>query len=457
MEPERAGQPAPADAFLNRAPPRSASGSHLIRHCIGIDLGTSGIRAEILDASGASLGGLRRAWPAGSRNEEPGGPDDPEVWWAAVANLLRQAARRLPNAPVAIAVDGTSATLIAVDGAGDPLGPALMYNDARAVEEGAYLRGIAPPSSAAHGASSSAAKLLWLRRRGRLKGAVRVLHQAEWISGRLQGRHHHGDENNALKLGYDPMQGRWPDWWLRELGPVAELLPDIVPAGTPLGRITAAVARETGLHRDSRVVAGTTDGIAGFLATGVDRPGTGVTSLGSTLVLKQLSEQPLFDPAAGVYSHRVLGRWLAGGASNSGGAVLAAHFTPTEIEALARDIDPARDTALDFYPLLQPGERFPVSDPGLQPRVTPRPSSDARFLQGLLEGIAGIEAAGYRRLQELGAPAVTEVVTVGGGAANPQWTALRARVLGVPVLRAEHEEAARGAALLAQIGARAAG
>lgn len=455
MEPERAGQPAPADAFLNRAPPDSANGGQLIRHCIGIDLGTSGVRAEILDAAGTSLFGLRRAWPVGSRNEEPGGPDDPEVWWAAVADLLRQAARRLPDAPVAIAVDGTSATLLAVDRAGDPLGPALLYNDARAVDEGEHLRGIAPPSSAAHGASSSAAKLLWLRRRGRLKGAARVLHQAEWVSGRLQGHHDRGDENNALKLGYDPMQARWPDWWLRELGPVADLLPEIVPAGTPLGRITAALARETGLHRDSRVVAGTTDGIAGFLATGVDQPGTGVTSLGSTLVLKQLSEQPLFDPGAGVYSHRVLGRWLAGGASNSGGAVLAAHFAPAEIAALAREIDPARDTGLDYYPLLRPGERFPVSDPALRPRLTPRPASDARFLQGLLEGIARIEAAGYQRLQALGAAPVTAIVTVGGGAANPQWTALRERISGVPVMRAEHEEAARGAALLAGIGAAA--
>jgi D-ribulokinase len=168
-----------------------------------------------------------------------------------------------------------------------------------------------------------------------------------------------------------------------------------------------------------------------------------------------LSEQPLFDPGAGVYSHRVLGRWLAGGSSNSGGAVLAAHFAPAEIAALAREIDLARDTGLDYYPLLRPGERFPVSDPALRPRLTPRPASDARFLQGLLEGIARIEAAGYQRLQALGAAPVTAIVTVGGGAANPQWTALRERIIGVPVMRSVHEEAARGAALLAGIGAAA--
>jgi D-ribulokinase len=427
----------------------------VIRHSIGIDLGTSGIRTEVLDATGMPVASIRRAWPEPSRDEEPGSREVPERWWAAVRDLLRGVALRIPHEPVAIAVDGTSATLLAVDRNGDPLGPPLMYNDARAAAEGRYLRRIAPPASAAHGATSSAAKLLWLRGQGRLRGAFRVLHQAEWIGGRLLGRYDRGDENNLLKLGYDPVQGCWPRWWLAELGPLAELLPDVVPAGTPLGPIAATVARDTGLHPDSRIVAGTTDSIAGFLATGVNGTGVGVTSLGSTLVLKQLSERPLFDAATGVYSHRVLGRWLAGGASNTGGAVLAVHFTPGQIAALSPEIDPARDSGLDYYPLTRPGERFPVSDPGLLPRLEPRPASDTLFLHGLLEGIAGIEAAGYRRLQELGAPPVTEIVTVGGGAANLQWTALRERIIGVPVRPAEHEQAARGAALLARIGAQA--
>jgi D-ribulokinase len=429
----------------------------LIRHYIGIDLGTSGVRAEVLDASGKSVAGIRRVWADPSRHDDPGSGALPGSWWTAVRELLRAVAPRIPPGPVAIAVDGTSATLLAVGREGDPLGRPLMYNDARAKAEGGYLRRIAPPASAAHGATSSAAKLLWLRGQGRLRGAFRVLHQAEWIGGNLLGRFDHGDENNALKLGYDPVQGRWPQWWLDELGPLAELLPEIVPAGAPLGPIAATVARDTGLHPDSRIVAGTTDSIAGFLATGVNETGVGVTSLGSTLVLKQLSERPLFDAATGVYSHSVLGRWLAGGASNTGGAVLAVHFTPGQIAALSPEIDPARDSGLDYYPLTVPGERFPVSDPGLLPRLEPRPASDARFLQALLEGIARIEATGYRRLQELGAPAVTEIVTVGGGAANPQWTALRARIIGVPVRPAKHEQAARGAALLARIGARAIG
>lgn len=419
----------------------------MFRHHVGIDLGTSGLRAEVIDTNGASVTSLRRSWSGAGRIDEP------ESWWLAVIDLLRAIVPRIPDAPVTIAVDGTSATLLVLDRTGSPLGPALMYNDARATAEARTLRGIAPSESAAHGATSSAAKLLWLRSQGELQSAAHVLHQAEWIGGRLQDRFDTGDENNALKLGFDPIRGVWPQWWQDELGPMKELLPRIVPAGTPLHRIAAGVARATGLHPESRVVAGTTDGIAGFLATGVDQPGTGVTSLGSTLVLKQLSYRPLFDPETGVYSHRVMGQWLAGGASNSGGAVLAAYFTAERIDSLSRDIDPAQDSGLDYYPLPGPGERFPISDPSLAARLTPRPRSDAGFLHGMLEGIARIEAAGYQRLHELGAPEVKTIVTVGGGAANRQWSALRARITGVPVMRAEHEEAARGSALLARAGA----
>jgi len=374
-----------------------------------------------------------------------------------VRALLRDAADRIPAEPVAVAVDGTSATLLALDAGGQPLGPALLYDDARAVEHARFLAGIAPPGAAVHGPASSAAKLLWLRDQGRLRHAALVLHQAEWITGCLRGRFDRGDENNALKLGYDPAAGAWPGWWRDALGPFADLLPEIAASGNPLGTISATAARETGLHPGSLVVAGTTDGVAGFLATGVGRPGIGVTSLGSTLVLKQLSDQPLFDPDAGVYSHRVFGRWLAGGASNSGGAVLAAHFTPEEIRTLGARIDPYCASGLDYYPLNRPGERFPVSDPVLPPRLAPRPQDDALFLHGILEGIARIEAAGYQRLRELGAPEITEVVSVGGGSANPQWTTIRERILGVPVRQAVHEQAAHGAARLAWHGALANG
>jgi sugar (pentulose or hexulose) kinase len=86
------------------------------------------------------------------------------------------------------------------------------------------------------------------------------------------------------------------------------------------------------------------------------------------------------------------------------------------------------------------------------PRLSPRPGDDRHFLHGLLEGIARIEADGYRRLAELGAPSPRRVLTIGGGAGNATWTALRQRLLGIEVLPAARQQAAYGAALLASAG-----
>jgi len=112
-------------------------------------------------------------------------------------------------------------------------------------------------------------------------------------------------------------------------------------------------------------------------------------------------------------------------------------------------IDSDVDTGLDYYPLLEAGERFPINDPALSPRIEPVPEDRGQLFKGLLEGIARIEALGYRRLQELGAPPLLEVLTSGGGARNQAWTRIRNRILGVPVRTATSAQPAFGAALLA--------
>jgi sugar (pentulose or hexulose) kinase len=166
-------------------------------------------------------------------------------------------------------------------------------------------------------------------------------------------------------------------------------------------------------------------------------------------VLKVLSPTPTSSPRHGVYSQRLGDRWLVGGASNSGGAVLRGFFTDQAMAQLGRQLLPEEPTGLDYYPLPAPGERFPIADPGLAPRLSPRPPEDRLFFQGLLEGIAAIELKGYQLLHALGAPAPTRVLTTGGGARNRAWERIRERALGVPVRAARNQEAAYGAALLA--------
>ena len=86
----------------------------------------------------------------------------------------------------------------------------------------------------------------------------------------------------------------------------------------------------------------------------------------------------------------------AGGASLSGGAVLLKYFTAQQLLELSPRLQPQTPTGLQYYPLLRPGERFPGFDGGKQPVLEPRPADDAVFLQAMLEGMASIEAEGYR-------------------------------------------------------------
>ncbi len=413
---------------------------------LGIDVGTSGVRAVLIDEAGRVLAEGRAALPASQRDPQGHVRQDPWQWWHALLEALEVLAARAELGTVAaLAVDATSGTVLVVDPTGQPLEPARMYDDCAAAGSARRIAERAPPHSGAHGPGSGLAKAMELKAR---HPRGHILTQADWLAQRLGAPAGASDENNALKLGYDPVERRWPAW-------VAELLPEletieVFPPGTAVGTVSREIARRFGLPSGAVIAAGSTDSVAAALAAGIEAPGDAVTALGSTLALKLLTRQPVFDPEHGVYSHRLGEVWLAAGASNSGGAVLARHFTPHELERLSRCIEPQRDSGLDYYPLNTPGERFPIADPGLLPRLTPRPEDDVRFLHGLLEGIARIERQGYRLLARLSGTPVRRVLTSGGGAVNATWSALRQRLLGVPVCPARHTQAAVGAALLAR-------
>lgn len=418
---------------------------------LGIDLGTSGIRAVLIDSQGAEQLSERIDLPAPAR-EGPRVEQHAETWWAALDRLLCRLGQGSSFKTLrTIAVDGTSGTVLPCDGAGQALAPALMYNDSRAQTQSDRIAALAPAGTGAQGPGSSLAKLLYFREQLPSEGFRHLLHQADWILARISGRIGITDENHALKLGYDAVERTWPEW-LERLGIPRHLFPDVVPAGTPLGHLLPEYTRRWRMAPEVRVVAGTTDSTAGLIAAGADRAGDAVTSLGTTLVLKVRATEPVFAPAYGVYSHRLGDSWLVGGASNTGGAILQRYFDSQTLARLSRRLDTTRRSCLEYYPLAAPGERFPVNDPALPPKLTPRPRDDRRFLQGLLEGIGRIEERGYRLLEALGAPYPCRVFTVGGGARNPAWTEIRRRLLATELVQARHQEAAYGAALLARAG-----
>ncbi|MGF1568705.1 MAG: FGGY-family carbohydrate kinase [Nodosilinea sp.] len=409
---------------------------------LGIDFGTSGVRGAVINPQHQLLWNYRVSYAPDL--------DLAAGWLAALLTVIEALPGVIRQQLGRIAIDGTSATVLLCDRAGAPVTPPLLYNHSCGAEALAQVQAIAPPDSPAVSATSSLAKLLWWRQAlppQQWARAVYLLHQADWLSAQLHGQWGLSDYHNSLKLGYDVGALTYPPWLLGH--DWARVLPEVMAPGKTLGPVTSAIAARFGLSPQCQVAAGTTDSIAAFLASGAQRPGDAVTSLGSTLVIKLLSESRVDASQYGIYSHRLGNQWLVGGASNTGGAVLRLFFDDTTLAELSQQIDPNSPPNLDYYPLAKPGERFPVNDPTLPPCLTPRPKEDATFLHGLLLGMARIEKQGYDLLATLGAPRPSQIYTAGGGARNETWRQIRASLLQISIKTAASPEAAVGAAYLA--------
>ncbi len=416
---------------------------------LGIDFGTSGARAVVIDAAEDIQAEAQYHFAEASDRGTKALAPTASGWKTALFALIEQIPTAIRGEIKAIAIDGTSSTVLLCDAAGNPMTEPLMYNDGRGLEVMETLRAIAPPNHTVLSATSSLAKLLWLIQHSTLNTQhCYFFHQADWLAFLLHGQLSISDYHNALKLGYDVENLSYPKW-LEKLR-LSINLPTVVPPGTPVAELLPEVATRLGLSKNCVVCAGTTDSIAAFLASGAKSPGEAVTSLGSTLVLKLLSHTRVDDTRYGIYSHRLGNLWLVGGASNTGGAVLRHFFSDADLESLSCRLDAQQESQLDYYPLLKPGDRFPLNDPHLPPRLEPRPANSVEFLHGLLESLARIEARGYQLLQQLGATPLTNVYTAGGGAKNQAWTTIRERHLKVAILPPRHTAAAYGTARLAR-------
>jgi sugar (pentulose or hexulose) kinase len=408
---------------------------------LGLDFGTSGARACVLNESGNIV--HEDCTPYCDTAGQ-----SPEDWREALHTLLRQLPTPIAAQLKRIAIDATSATVLLCDAGLQPLSPPLLYHDARAQTQAEELKTVAPDGHIICSASSGLAKFLWLTQHTELENAAYFMHQADWLSALLTGSGGTSDYHNALKSGYDVEHLCWPEWIMQL--PHAHLLPHVIPPGSFIAEIESDLAQHFNINPACAIHAGTTDSIAAFIAADVHEPGAAVTSLGTTLVLKLLSTSRVEDALHGIYSHRYGDLWLAGGASNAGGGVLRQYFSDEQLIKLSHQIDTDSDSPLDYYPLPRPGERFPCNAPNLAPRLAPRPDDDVEFLHGILQSLSRIEADGYALLAKLGATPLKSVSTSGGGAKNTAWKKIRQRLLRVPVTTAQHREAAYGAALLAR-------
>ena len=414
---------------------------------LGIDVGTSGVRTAVIDQTGRLVSDARAAHLPNDPNKI-----DARQWWRAVEICISNQIENLKAINLSgqdisrIAVDGTSGSMVLVDEKLEPVSPALMYNSKGFDEEASAIASLAPENHITRGSNSALARAMRLVNLSET-APTHLLHQADFITAKLLGTGGYSDFNNTLKTGFDPETETWPDWIGHVMDPA--LLPVVKAPGETLGRITKQVATDLGLSQSTHIHAGTTDSIAAFLASAPMKIGNAVTSLGSTLAIKVLNTRRIDDVSIGLYSHRIGNFWLVGGASNTGGAVLAEFFSGAQIADLSGQIDPNEISNLDYYPLKSPGERFPINDPFLEPRLTPRPESDAAFLHGMLEGMSIIEAQCFALIAERGGSMPKRIYTAGGGAQNNIWTKIRERHLGCEIEPAGNTEASVGAARLA--------
>lgn len=451
-------------------------------YSLGIDIGTSGIRAVVMDRQYNIISQASNDLPksktlSDKKQNVIGYSQKPHDWWISFQKVIFDIKESLLGQNLKLdqithlAIDGTSGTVLLADQSGLPVADALMYNDQRALVQAGQIKNEAPADTAAVGATSGLAKLLFLHQEQLNKQQLYhskssqkptiayALNQADWISGKLMEKYGISDHNNALKMGYDAQKHCWPDWLIKLLKKhhfAPSYLPRVVSPGQITGTISSEMSHHFGFNPKLNICAGTTDSTAAIIASGAADVGQAITSLGSTLVMKVISEHPVFDAQSGVYSQPYGKLWLVGGSSNSGGEVLKNYFNDEQLTQLTKSLDLKRKQGnfslldLNYYPLSSPGERFPVQDPFLTAKLLPRPIADLDFFQALLEGMADIETLAYKKLVDLGTPYPKLIRSIGGGAVNASWRYIREQKLGVSVVLADQQQAAAGAAILAQ-------
>ena len=420
--------------------------------CLGVDLGTQGVRAVLVADDGTVLGSgsapLRDDVRDGARHEQ-----DPDEWWSATC-AATSAALAGHDGPVgAVSIDSTSGTFVVQDASGRAAGPGVMYDDRRGAAEAERVQEEGSALWDALGyrmqASWALPKLVALG----VPAGHRVAHQADHIAGRLAGRPVATDTSHALKTGYDLLAMKWPTDVLDRLGLDPAVLPPVVLPGERIGEVAT---EEAGIPVGTPIKAGMTDGCAAQVAAAALAPGDWCSALGTTLVLKGSTTELLHDPSGAVYCHRNPdGGWLPGGASSTGAGVLAHELAGEDLDALTAR---ARERGVPegaTYPLAGTGERFPfVADDarGFDLKGSPDSKSDtapATRFQRIAHGVAYVERLAFDVLARLGADVSGTLTATGGATRNDWWTQLRADVLQRRLAVPEQSGSAFGSAVVA--------
>jgi xylulokinase len=448
---------------------------------LGLDVGTTSVKAGLFDPSGACLSTVGEEY----RLEHPA-PDraelDAEVYWDASRAAIRRAVAAAGAGPAdvaALTVSSQGETVVPVDGAGQPLGPAIVWLDNRALAESREIadafgnaRVYDVTGVPAVVPTWPACKILWWRRHEPevFAAARRFLLVEDLLLHRLTGRFVTEGGVHCTSLLYDIREHGWWDEMLAAVGIDESRLPELVRPGEDLGPLAPAAVEALGLSSRVRVVAGGMDQGAGAVGVGNVRAGMVSESTGGALTLQASVARSDGDPAGltPVYVHSAPDTYLYCPVCPTGGMALTwfrDQFGAEEVARAEREGRDAFDLLTSLAAKVPPGSEGLVMLPHLMGAFSPEYEPEARgafygftlrhgkghFVRAVLEAVAYM----LRRNLELlaGAGAVAgEIRSHGGGARSAVWNQVKADVCGRPVLTLQGEDAAiRGDAMLAGV------
>lgn len=430
-----------------------------MQYFIGIDIGTQGARVVLVNNEGDVITQQEEDFVLNENSREE---QSPKHWWRICLKILKQLRKAIKNDIdiddiKSLAVASTSGTVIPLDKANRPLHKALMYSDQRAeevapdcAEAAKKYFGNKKQAYTGFNASSGLSKIVWYIKHfpEKIDKLDHWVHAADFITGQLSGRFDISDETNALKSGYDIFTGTWPDYLFDALPIKKKWLPKVVPAGTPIGSLRPELAEELGLSEKTQVVSGMTDGCASQIASGAVKVGDWNTTIGTTMVIKGVTENPVLDPEGRLYNHRhPEGFFMPGGAGNTGADWVSLDFK-NDLEELTNKANDLIPSGHISWPLRTSGERFPISAPQAKGFAPEELNREEQFTSNM-EGVAYLERYAYEMIKELSGEQVKVVYTAGGGSKSDVWLKIRSNILNLPIYKMKHVSGAVGAAILA--------
>ena len=449
---------------------------------MGLDVGTSGCKATIINADGSCLGQASQEYAL--QSPQPGWQElDPNDIWAAVRQVIRQAVAMAAAAPAAdpvraIAVSSFGESVVAIDRDGQVLHNCLLYIDSRGRDEAAGLEASLGSDRVLAIAGTtiqpmySLSKILWLRKH-RPDVDCRIwkyLLIADFILYRLGARPHTDYSLAARTMAFDITAKQWSGEILAAAGIDPARFADPVQAGTPVGEIDPSIAAALGLPRQATLVAGGHDQPCAALGAGANRAGLAVDGLGTTECITPVYDRPILSAAmAGsgyacvphvlrdlyvTYAFTFTGGSILKWYRNNFGAAWQAEATRLGVNAYDLMIDRAMAGPDPSPVLLLPhfaGAATPYMDTSAQGAILGLTiDTTARdILKAVLEGITFEIMINLERLSAAGIQ-IDELRSVGGLARSETFLQLKADMMGKPITSLEYAEAGTiGVAILA--------